>query len=129
MHRAMEVQGDLQELRVQYMRKKVTEDHFRKRIFQIQRDANVSRQILDLMAVIQNAGTDVVYRMLNTFQNEKNVSIIQSEIDSSLGEFQELKKWANQSIEHIYYENSKNVQKRFDMIESFAITRRQVVIS
>jgi predicted glycosyl hydrolase (DUF1957 family) len=89
----------------------------------------VSRQILDLMAVIQNAGTDVVYRMLNTFQNEKNVSIIQSEIDSSLGEFQELKKWANQSIEHIYYENSKNVQKRFDMIESFAITRRQVVIS
>ncbi len=129
MQRAMEVQGDLQELRVQYMRKKVTEDHFRKRIFQIQRDANVSRPLLDLMVAIQNAGTDIVYRMLNTFQTQKNVSIVQSEIHSNLGEFQELKKWANQSIENIYSENSKNIQKRFDMIESFAMTRRQVFIN
>ena len=123
MQRAMEVQGELQDLRVQYMRKKITENHFRKRIFQIQRDANVSRQTLDLLAAIQNAGTDIVYRMLNIFQTQSDISLIQSEIKSNVNEFEELKKWANQSIEDIYSENSKNIQKSFDRVDSFALIR------
>ena len=124
MQRAMEVQGDLQELRVQYMRKKITDDHFRKRIFQIQRDANVSRQILDLLIAVQNAGTDIVFRILDTFQNQKNASLIQSDIQSNLNEFVELKKWANQSIADIYSENSKTIQKRFNRVDSFMLTPR-----
>jgi hypothetical protein len=123
MQRAMEVQGDLQVLRVQYMRKKITDDHFRKRIFQIQRDANVNRQILDLLIAVQNAGTDIVFRILDTFQNQKNTSLIQLYIQSNVNEFAELKKWANQSIADIYSENSKTIQKRFNRAESFALTR------
>lgn len=123
MQRAMEVQGHLQELRVQYMRKKITDDHFRKRIFQIQRDANVNRQILDLLVAVQNAGTDIVFRILDTFQNEKNKSLIQSYIESIVNEFVELKKWANQSIADIYSENSKTIQKRFNRDDSFILTR------
>lgn len=123
MQRAIEVQGDLQELRVQYMRKKITDDHFRKRIFQIQRDANVNRQILDLLVAVQNAGTDIVFRILDTFQNEKNRSLIQSNIESNVNEFVELKKWANQSIADIYSENSKTIQKRFNRDDSFILTR------
>lgn len=121
MQRAMEIQGDLQELRIQYMRKKITEDHFRKRIFQVQRDANVARQIVDLLAAVQNAGTDIIFRILDTFQKEKNVSIILSDIQSNLNEFVELKKWANQSIADIYSENSKKSQKSFSRSESFAL--------
>ena len=127
MQRAMEVQGDLQELRVQYMRKKITDSHFRKRIFQIQRDANVNRQILDLLVAVQNAGTDIVFRILDTFQNKKNASLIQSDIQSNVNEFVELKKWANQSIADIYSENSKKIQKGFDRIESFELMRRQAL--
>ena len=118
MQRAMEVQGDLQELRIKYMRKKITEDHFRKRIFQIQRDANVSRQILDLLVAIQNAGTDIVFRIMDALQKKNN-----SEVGSNVSEFEELKKWANQSIEDIYSENSKKIQKSFDRLESFALVR------
>jgi hypothetical protein len=123
MQRAMEVQGDLQELRVQYMRKKITDDHFRKRIFQIQRDANVNRQILDLLIAVQNAGTDIVFRILDTLKNQKNTSLIQSYIESIVYEFVELKKWANQSIADIYSENSKTIQKRFNRDDSFVLTR------
>ena len=126
MQRAMEVQGDLQELRVQYMRKKITEDHFRKRIFQIQRDANVSRRILDLLVAIQNAGTDIVFRImdaLQTHKNQKNTSGVKEQIQSHVSEFGELKKWANNSIEDIYSENSKKIQKGFDRVDSFALTR------
>lgn len=129
MQRAMEVQGDLQELRVQYMRKKITEDHFRKRIFQIQRDANVSRKTLDLLVAVQNAGTDIVFRIMDTLQKQekqdkqKNTTTIQEQIQSYVSEFGELKKWANQSIEDIYYENSKKVQKGFVRVDSFALIR------
>ena len=129
MQRAMEVQGELQELRVQYMRKKITEDHFRKRIFQIQRDANVSRQILDLLAAIQNAGTDIVYRIIDTLRNQekqekqKNATFVQEKMQSNVNEFKELKLWANQSIKDIYSENSKKIQKSFDRVDSFALTR------
>jgi hypothetical protein len=125
MQRAMEVQGDLRELRIQYMRRKITENHFRKRIFQIQRDANIARQIVDLLAAVQNAGADIVFRILDTLQNEKNVSIIQERIPLNLNEFAELKKWANQSIADIYSENSKKIQKKFDRNESFALMRDQ----
>ena len=123
MQRAMEVQGDLQELRIQYMRRKITENHFKKRIFQIQRDANIARQIVDLLAAVQNAGADIVFRILDTLQNEKNVAMIQERIPLNLNEFAELKKWANQSIADIYSENSKKKQKGFDRNESFALVR------
>ena len=129
MQRAMEVQDDLQELRVQYMRKKITEDHFRKRIFQIQRDANVSRKTLDLLVAVQNAGTDIVFRILDTLQKQekqdkqKNTTTIQEQIQSYVSEFGELKKWANQSIQDIYSENSKKIQKSFDRVDSFALVR------
>jgi hypothetical protein len=121
---SMEIQDDLQELRVQYMRKKITDAHFRNRIFQIQRDANVNRQILDLLVAVQNAGTDIVFRMLDTFQNQKDVSRIQSDIQSNINEFGLLKQWANHSIADIYSEHSKKIQKRFDRIDSFALSHR-----
>jgi hypothetical protein len=124
MRQSMEIQDDLQELRVQYMRKKITDAHFRNRIFQIQRNANVSRQILDLLVAIQNAGTDIVFRMLDTFQNQKDASLIQSDIQSNINEFGELKKWAKQSIADIYSEHSKKIQKSFDRIDSFALSHR-----
>ena len=120
MQHTMEIQGDLQELRIKYMRKKITEDHFRKRIFQMQRNSNIARQIVDLLAAVQNAGTDIIFRILDTFQKERNVSLIRDGIQSNLNEFVELKKWANQSIADIYSENSKKSQS-FNRSESFSL--------
>jgi hypothetical protein len=75
------------------------------------------------LIAVQNAGTDIVFRILDTFQNEKNKSLIQSYIESIVNEFVELKKWANQSIADIYSENSKTIQKRFNRDDSFILTR------
>jgi hypothetical protein len=125
MRQHMEVADDLQFLRIEYMRKKITENHFRNRIFQIQRDANVARQIVDLLVAVQNAATDIVFRIMDTLQNEQNASTstIQDSIRSNVNEFAELKNWANQSIADIYSENSKKNQKGFNRLESFALLR------
>jgi hypothetical protein len=75
------------------------------------------------LATVQNAGTDIVFRILDTFQNKS----LQSDIQSNVNEFVELKKWANRSIADIYSENSKKNQKGFDRVESFELIRRQAL--
>jgi hypothetical protein len=73
---------------------------------------------------VQNAGTDIVFRILDTFQ-KKSLIPSESDIRSTVNEFDELKKWANQSIADIYTENSKKIQKGFDRVDSFALMRRE----
>lgn len=122
MQEAMEVQEGLQKLRVDYMRRKITENHFKKRIFQIQRDANISRRMVDLLVAVQNAGTDIVFRVMDALRHEKCASIAENDIQSTCGEFAELKEWANRSIKDIYAENSKKSKYAFAQINSFALT-------
>ena len=122
MQEAMEVQEGLQKLRVDYMRRKITENHFKKRIFQIQRDANVSRQMVDLLVAVQNAGTDIVFRVMDALRHEKCASIAENDIQSTCSEFAELKEWANRSIKDIYAENSKKSKYAFAQMNSFALT-------
>ena len=121
MQQAMEVQEALQKLRVDYMRKKITENHFKKRIFQIQRDANISRRMVDLLVAVQNAGTDIAFRVMDMLRQERP-SIVENEIQSSCNEFAELKEWANRSAKDIYAENSKKVKHAFAQTNSFALT-------
>jgi hypothetical protein len=122
MQQTMEVQEGLQKLRVDYMRRKITENHFKKRIFQIQRDANISRRMVDLLVAVQNAGTDIVFRVSDTLRHEKCASIVENDIQSTCNEFAELKEWANRSIKDIYAENSKKVKHAFAQLNSFALT-------
>ena len=122
MQQAMEVQEALQKLRVDYMRRKITENHFKKRIFQIQRDANISRRMVDLLVAVQNAGTDIVFRVMDTLRHEKCASIAENDIQSTCSEFAELKEWANRSAKDIYAENSKKSKYAFSQTNSFALT-------
>jgi hypothetical protein len=122
MQEAMEVQEGLQKLRVDYMRRKITENHFKKRLFQIQRDANISRRMVDLLVAVQNAGTDIAFRVMDTLRHEKCASIVENDIQSTCSEFAELKEWANRSIKDIYTENSKKSKYAFSQINSFALT-------
>jgi hypothetical protein len=121
MQQTMEVQEGLQKLRVDYMRRKITENHFKKRIFQIQRDANISRRMVDLLVAVQNAGTDIVFRVMDTLRHERP-SVVENEIQSTCNEFAELKEWANRSIKDIYAENSKKSKYAFAQLNSFALT-------
>ncbi len=121
MQQAMEVQEALQKLRVDYMRRKITENHFKKRIFQIQRDANISRRMVDLLVAVQNAGTDIAFRVMDMLRQERP-SVVENEIQSSCNEFAELKEWANRSAKDIYAENSKKSKYAFAQTNSFALT-------
>jgi hypothetical protein len=121
MQQAMEVQEALQKLRVDYMRRKITENHFKKRIFQIQRDANISRRMVDLLVAVQNAGTDIAFRVMDMLRQERP-SVIENEIQSTCSEFAELKEWANRSAKDIYAENSKKSKYAFAQTNSFALT-------
>jgi hypothetical protein len=103
------------------MRRKITENHFKKRIFQIQRDANISRRMVDLLVAVQNAGTDIAFRVMDMLRQERP-SVVENEIQSTCNEFAELKEWANRSAKDIYAENSKKSKYAFAQMNSFALT-------
>jgi hypothetical protein len=123
---ASEIMGPLENLRISYMLKQITESHFRLRIFQIHRSADIHRQILDLLVAMQNAATDILYRIRDTLLTiSKPNAASQINIDrirEQLHEMDELREYAKKCIFEIYSMNGKAVKYAFIREHSFALT-------
>jgi len=123
---ASEIMGPLENLRISYMLKQITESHFRVRIFQIHRNADIHRQILDLLVAMQNAATDILYRLRDTLLTiSKPNAASQINIDrirEQLHEMDELREYAKKCIFEIYSMNGKAVKYAFIREHSFALT-------
>lgn len=110
----------LESLRISYMMKQTTASHFRARIFQIHRNAAVNRQILDLMVAMQNAATDILYRIHDTVLS--SMPNIIEQVREQLNEMDELRKYAETCVSEIYSMNSKTAKHSFARKHSFALT-------
>lgn len=111
-------QTELENLRIQYMLKEITDPHFQKRIFQIQRNATVFQNIADLLVAIQNAATDIIYRLYDRLQNH---ALLQREFDSFMAELFALHAYGNQTIRNIYLDHGKAQVCSFSNLSSFAL--------
>lgn len=117
----------LEQLRISYMLKRTPEQHFRLRVFQIHRNADVSRQILDLMIAMQNAATDILYRIHDSLAEYiANVSktdfSVMDQIERQLLEMTELRKYASRCLSDIYQTSSKAAKYSFHREFSFALS-------
>lgn len=110
----------LENLRISYMMKQTLAPQFRVRIFQIHRNAVVSRQILDLLIAMQNAATDILYRIHDTLISNMPDSIYR--VQEQLNEMDELRKYAKNCVSEIYATNSKTAKHSFTRTHSFALT-------
>jgi hypothetical protein len=124
-----ETRVPLENLRISYMMKQTTENHFRLRVFQIHKNGEVDRQILELLIAMQNAATDILYRFLDTLStmlsNTDELPLTASKLDSAknqLLELSELRNYAQHCIVEIYSMNSKTAKHSFKREYSFALT-------
>jgi len=111
-------QNELENLRIQYMIKEITDSHFQKRIYQIQQNAAVFQNILDLLVAMQNAATDIIYRMLDQFQNH---SLNDQGFNTFMTELFALHSYGNQTIQNIYLDHGKTQICSFVRLHSFAL--------
>ena len=119
-----ETDRTLEQLRISYMLKRTSEPHFRLRVFQVHRNAEVSRQILELMIAMQNAATDILYRIHDTVTDAStsDVTIILTQIETQLLEMTELRKYAIRCLTDIYQTSSKTAKYAFTRDFSFALS-------
>ena len=125
-----ETRVSLENLRISYMMKQTTEHHFRLRVFQICKNGEVDRQILELLIAMQNAATDILYRFLDTLStmltNTDQLHFTASKLDRAkkqLLELSELRKYAENCITEIYSMHSKTAKHSFKKDYSFALTQ------
>jgi hypothetical protein len=119
-----ETDRTLEQLRISYMLKRTSEPHFRLRVFQVHRNAEVSRQILELMIAMQNAATDILYRIHDTVTDASNsdVTVILTRIETQLLEMTELRRYAIRCLADIYQASSKTAKYAFTRDFSFALS-------
>ncbi|NBQ48752.1 MAG: hypothetical protein EBU33_09935, partial [Sphingobacteriia bacterium] len=118
-----EIENSLEELRINYMLKRTSEAQFRVRVFQITRNAEVSRQILELVVAMQNAATDIMYRIHDTLTDvSKSEITILTQIETQLPELTELRKYAVRCLTDIYQTSSKTAKYSFTREFSFALS-------
>ena len=123
-----ETDRSLEQLRISYMLKRTTESHFRLRVFQIHRNASVSQQILDLMVAMQNAATDIIYRVHDSLTEILHNStpdprpIALNKVEAQLLEMSELRDYARDCIADIYHSSSKTAKHMFTREFSFALS-------
>jgi hypothetical protein len=117
----METRVGLEKLRIQYMLKQISESRFKMRIFQIQRNANVSRQTVDLLVAVQNAGTDILFRTLDALNDGTPATAAATNSQGCLHELCQLHAWANNCLADVYSEHSKTMRFSFSRAESFAL--------
>ena len=124
-----ETREPLEQLRITYMMKQMTEPHFRLRVFQVHKNGDINRQILELLMAMQNAATDILYRFLDTLStmlaNKDQPQTTASKLDrakNQLLELSELRKYAQDCITEIYSMNSKVARHSFKKEHSFALT-------
>lgn len=126
-----ETNQPLEQLRISYMMKQIPASHFRLRVFQIHRNAGVNRQITELMVAMQNAATDIMYRIHDTLtgilnsssasgvNNPRLIRIV--EVEAQLREMSELRAYASDCLAEIYRSSSKTAKYAFIRDCSFAL--------
>lgn len=116
--RKAETQTDLEKIRIQYMLKEISDSHFQTRIFQIQRNAAVFTQVIDLLGAVLNAGTDILYRLIDTLDKKTAPT---KQIEAFLEELHALQRYANECLKDIHWDHSKTQKFSFSNTDSFAL--------
>lgn len=130
-----EVRTRMEKLHVLFMCKDITEEIFRRRVFRLHQDSEISRQILDLLVAVQNAATDIMYRIRDTFVTiNSSLSLVKTvahdvvkinglyeKAVGQMNELKELRAYASECLSDIYYTSSVNPRHRFSCDVSFEI--------
>jgi len=128
-----EVRTRMEKLHVSFMCKDITEEQFRKRVFRLHQDSEINRQILDLLVAVQNAATDIMYRIRDTFVTTNSMLSLGKTVThdfvkinglyekavGQMNELKELRAYASECLSDIYYTSSVNPRHRFSCDVSF----------
>ena len=107
-----------QDLRVAYLRKYIDETEFKMRLQRMDKKTNVKREIYDIMNVVQNAVTDIIYRLYDKMLNmettyELSGDETKAEFDIIMDEMPRIKEYANECLQDLS-NTYGTVRKRFD---------------
>jgi hypothetical protein len=97
---------DHQDLRVQYLRKYIGEIEFKTRLQRMDKKTKVKREIYDILDVVHNAVTDILYRYSDTITNMETTYDLLSyeknaEINKLIQEIPEIIKYANECLNQV----------------------------
>ena len=95
-----------QDLRVSYLRKHITENEFKIRLQRIEKKTNQNHEIHDILIVIQNAVTDILYRYHDIiFNMNSNYDLISDDIKNDISlipdEIKNIINYANECLRDI----------------------------
>lgn len=95
-----------QDLRVAYLRKYIDETEFKMRLQRMDKKTNVKREIYDIINVVQNAATDILYRIQDMIVNmvatyELSGDERQAELNMIIDEIPRIKEYANECLNDI----------------------------
>ena len=133
--RNADIEARVSLLRVGYLCKDFDMQSLRRRVFKLHQTGEVSRNILDLLAAVQNASTDILYRALSemtetaefvsrlSFDDCTGDKLIKyRSILETMGELNELHKYAETCLSEIYWTHSISTGHRFRPSTWFALT-------
>ena len=133
---ASNVEPKVADLRVSYLCKDFNLQSFRRRVFNLHRSAEISRNVLDLLVAVQNAATDILYRVLDCINQSiaritpkpkpdaKDIASQDADyitILRTLEELDELHTYAQRCIEEIYWAHSMKPVHQFRKQSWFAL--------
>jgi len=95
-----------QDLRVAYLRKYIDEDEFKIRLQRMEKKTNVKREIYDILNVVQNAVTDILYRFHDKIINMENTYELSDtdtkvELNAIINEILQIQKYANECLRDV----------------------------
>lgn len=124
-------------LRVGYLCKDFNTMSFRRRVFNLNKTGEISRNILDLLVAVQNAAADILYRAhrqmtdlasyFERISRQENVQAINQvqayrDILSTTSELTELHNYAQTCLEEVYWTHSASPAHSFKKSSWFALT-------
>lgn len=129
------IERQLSELRVAYLCNDFNLQSFRRRVFNLNRNVEINRNLLDLLVAVKNAATDILYRILDDMKDtasklklcpskyeiEKQNASYRRMIDT-VKELDELHKYAETCVEEIYWSHSMKPVHQFRKASWFALT-------
>jgi len=129
------IERQLSELRVAYLCNDFNLTSFRRRVFNLHRNVEINRNLLDLLVAVKNAATDILYRILNDMKetisklktNPSKDEVAKQNADyrrmiDTVKELDELHKYAETCVEEIYWSHSMKPVHQFRKASWFALT-------
>jgi hypothetical protein len=124
-------EAQLSALRVSYLCKDFNLKTFRRKVFNLNRNREIARNILDLLVAVKNAATDILYRVLDDMTAAaeslklKSVSTRNDHcrrVIKTMDELDELHVYAQTCIDEIYWAHSMKPTQQFKKSSWFALT-------